>query len=245
MSSLFNHEHVVDIVRQIYQANPETAELSIEKYLVDALASFSENEKIEIIEKIADFFKSSSMDETVESEIEDNIFSKVFLLLLGKKITNNDLSNRQILNRLADSLNTIFNCMNQLIEVINLHLYKDFQGDETIRHVIGTEIIEKKNDRKPLEAYLGQIKTAFLVSHEAFIEAAQMIMAKVLIELNPENITNETEGRLKLGPLRKAESFEIYEKKFKKVKKWFDSDRFTKDFLRTFEKTCGKILEEK
>jgi isoleucyl-tRNA synthetase len=245
MSPSFNHEHVIDKVRQIYHADPETAESSIEQYLVDALASFSANEQIKMVEKMAEFFKTSDVDETMEAEIEDEVFSKVFLLLLGKKITYNDLSHRQTLNRLADSLNTIFNCMNQLVEVINQHLYRKYPGDETIRHVIGTEIIGEKNQEKPLETYLGQIKTAFLVAQEAFRKSVQMIMARVLDELNPENIAHESRGSFRLGPLRKAESFEIYENKFEQVKKWFNSNRFTEDFLREFEKACEKKMEEK
>jgi hypothetical protein len=245
MRPSFNHEHVVEKVRQIYYENPETAEVTIERYLIDALKSFSANERIEMVQLIAKFFQTSGVDETLESEIEDEVFSKVFLLLLGKKITYNDLSSKHTLNRLADSLNTIFNCMNQLVEIINYHLYRKYPGDETIRHVIGTEIIGEKNQEKPLEAYLGQIKTAFLVAQQAFRKSVQMIMTRVLDELNPEIIANESRGGFRLGPLRKAESFEIYEKKFEQVKNWFDSNRFTEDFLREFEKACEKILEEK
>ncbi len=45
-------------------------------------------------------------------------------------------------------------------------------------------------------------------------------------------------GGFKIGPMKKAGSFELFEEKYRRVKKWFDSERFALDFLRQFEKNC-------
>lgn len=236
-----NYEVAVHEIRQIYADDPERAGISIEHYLTDQLNELTPGEKINVIKKIAESFSTLNTNKPSFNEIEDEIFSKVFSLILGRKITMDDLSSKERLNRLAQSLNTIFDQMNQLVEVINQHLFREYDGDKTIRRIIGTEMM-KESQEKPLEAYLGQIKTAFLVAQEAFRNSMEITVGKVIHELSPENIELQSEGGFRFGPLKKAEYYEIYEKKFKQIKNWFDSDRFAEDFLREFEKSCEKKL---
>jgi hypothetical protein len=60
----------------------------------------------------------------------------------------------------------------------------------------------------------------------------------VLRVLDPEQLAAEVGKRLKFGPMKKAEMFDIYEQRYGKIQKWFSSGRFMEDFLREFEKNC-------
>jgi hypothetical protein len=44
--------------------------------------------------------------------------------------------------------------------------------------------------------------------------------------------------------MKKAESFDLFEEKYKRVKKWYESERFLLDFLRQFEKNCQKSFTQ-
>jgi hypothetical protein len=63
-----------------------------------------------------------------------------------------------------------------------------------------------------------------------------------MIELDPERIAASQGGGFKLGRMRKAESFELYTKKFDTFKDWVDSGRFMEELLREFEKNCQKLF---
>jgi hypothetical protein len=60
--------------------------------------------------------------------------------------------------------------------------------------------------------------------------------------LDPDQVKTAGSGGFKFGPFQKAEFFAIYEKKFYKCKKWFDSGRFMEKFLREFEKNSQKLF---
>jgi hypothetical protein len=77
-----------------------------------------------------------------------------------------------------------------------------------------------------------------LTTHEAFKRAAQAKMAQVLTALDPDQVAKERGSGLKLGPLRKAEDYDILKDKIDRIQRWFDSGRFLEDFLREFEKHC-------
>jgi len=116
-------------------------------------------------------------------------------------------------------------------------------GDETIRQVIGFHL-EGEERTKSLESYLGQINEAFLTVQRSFKKTAQLKVGQILKEIDPDQISAQGRGGLKIGPLRKAEYYEIYEEKFRRIKKWFDSGRFMEEFLREFEKNCQNLMEK-
>ena len=142
-----------------------------------------------------------------------------------------------MLEKLAESLNTIFNTLNQLISVINMTFTGEGSPEQTIRQVIGFRL-EGEGQGGSLETYLGQISNAFLTSQQSFKEAAHTKVRQVLEVLDPEKLAAEAGKGLKFGPLKKAEMFEIYENRYRKIHKWFTSGRFMEDFLREFEKNC-------
>jgi hypothetical protein len=148
-----------------------------------------------------------------------------------------DLSSSELLEKLAESLNTIFNTLNQLISVINMTFSGEESSEQTIRQVISFRL-EGEGQGRSLETYLGQISNAFLTSQQSFKEAAYAKVKQVLSVLDPEQLAQEVGKGLKFGPLKKAEMFDIYEQRYGKIQKWFSSGRFMEDFLREFEKNC-------
>jgi hypothetical protein len=141
-------------------------------------------------------------------------------------------------------LNTIFNSLNELISVINMTFSGNSDtGDQTIRQFIGFHL-EGGDQTQSLENYIGQINRAFLTTQKAFKKAAQNKVEQILKAINPESIAAERSGGLKLGPLRKAEDFDILTGKIERIQRWYEKGRFMEDFLREFEKNC-QIFGEK
>jgi hypothetical protein len=237
MNKSISISKLADDIRQIYTADPLQAEPAIETYLDSRLRSFSDEEKITSLGKLVGEFNSTASTGTFNSAMEEKVLTELFSLVLGGRVSQVDLSSPELLLRLAESLNTIFNKLNQIVGLINSAFNSQAKGDETIRQVIGGHL-EGADQLKSLESYLEQINKAFLVSQESFKAAAKRIVAVILRELDPARISQSAESGLKFGPLRKAEIFEIYENKYKICQKWFESGRFMADFLREFEKNC-------
>jgi hypothetical protein len=229
-------EKLTENIRAIYESSPKTAQSLIEDYLDAELKHLPYNQKISAVQDLDAGLQGISKGMHLEKEIIDRLID----LLLGKNVRREDLASAEILDRLAESLNTIFDMVNQLIGVINSTLAADKVGEETIRHVIGINL-DSKSSTQPLEKHLGQIKKAFLTTQQAFKNAASTTMEKIIDELDPKKISSQPGSSLKFGPLKKAESFDIYEEKFMKFRKWYESGRFMEDFLREFEKYCQEI----
>jgi len=222
-------------LRRIYASSPEKAPDLIEKYLHEALGHLPLQERISFLRDIDMQLNRVMAEDDTQKELIDRIVP----LLLGRDVYREGLPSSELIERLAGSLNTIFDILNQLIGLINQTLGESRVGEETIRQVIGGNL-EGESSRRPLEEHLGQIQKAFLKTHQSFKEAASATVGKILSELDPHKITSEPGSSLKFGPLKKAESFDLYEERFNKFKKWFDSGRFMEDFLREFENTCRK-----
>jgi hypothetical protein len=173
--------------------------------------------------------------------LEQDVFARLYTLVLGKEIAQTDLPVSVLHERLADSLNTVFDSLNELIGVIHRTLSSQGEEIETIRAVIGSGLGEE-GGLQPLESYLGQIKKSFLVVHQAFKEAAQSKVMQILSELSPDRMAAESSGSgLGFGPFRKAELFEAYQERFKQCLDWFTAGRFQEEFLREFEKRCQQL----
>lgn len=229
-----------DDIRQIYQSTGAGADKAIEAFVSEKLEGLSARERLNALDALKATFRGSDGSPAAIGAGDDDVLSGVFSLLLGRKVSRADLSSSELLKRLAESLNTIFDILNELVGVINATFTSQGVGEETIRQVIGVQV-EDQEETKSLEIYLGQIKKAFFIAQEAFKKAADRKMAQVLAELDPEKISEGAGGGLKFGPLRKAEIFDLYADKFRTVKKWFDTGRFSEEFLREFEKYAQKL----
>ena len=228
-------------IRQIHASDRLQAEDRIEEFLESSLTGVSSDEKMSIMDELARRFEANRVHSAEDVIVDQEILARIFSFLLGKKVSQADLSSAELLQRLADSLNTIFNMLNQLVSIINMTFLGQHEGIETIRQMIGFHL-EGENQSRSLESYLGQINKAFLTAQQAFKIAAEKKMREILVELDPERIAASAGGGFKLGRLRKAESFELYANKFKVLKDWLESGRFMEELLREFENNCQKLF---
>ena len=241
MSDSISVDLLAQDIRQIYSVDARQAEERISQYTQDRLKSLSATDKIGLLEKLTARFDTSVPLSAGQADPDDQVLTRLFSLVLGDKVTRADLSSTELLQRLAESLNTIFNALNKLVAIINATLLGEAIADETIRQVIGFHL-EGQDQTKSLESYLGQINKAFLLAQQASKDAAYQMVGNILQELDPEKISQEAGGRLKFGPLRKAELYDIYEQKIKKCGQWYESGRFMQDLQREFEKNCRPKL---
>jgi hypothetical protein len=228
---------MADTIRGIYSDDPQRGRAAIENYLRKNLDHWPEEHRVTALEAILTEFEKSN-DAMVPQEEE--ILSRLFSMILGGQVSRAELSSAELLDRLAESLNTVFDSLNELILTIGATLEGDDCTDETIRRFIGGHLHDE-NQSASLGSYLGKIRHAFLASHQAFQKAAQKIVGDILDELDPESIGERQTGRIKFGPFRKAESYDTYRHKYALCRQWFESDRFSRDILKEFENNCRKI----
>lgn len=238
MNSPVSIEEFAIGIRSIYSLDASQAETMIEKYLEEKVKGFSALERLDLLEKLTHEFRQATPQEP--RAYDPDLVAKLSFLFLGKKVSKVDLSSREFLERLADSLNTVFTNLNELVGVINAHLLGNNAELKTIRHYIGANL-QDESGGSSLEDYLTQIKRAFLTSHQAYKQAAQAKVREILVELDPKRIADSETGVLKVGPLRKAGLFDVYQDKFQRVQEWFESERFMNDLLREFEKICRSL----
>jgi len=231
-------EELADSIRDIYGSRSTDVEGDIRRFLEEKLDHLPRDEKVAQVERLAaSFDENGNGMNTVGNE---EVLTRICSLLLGRKVSQYDLSSSDLLERLAESLNTIFDTLNQLVHSIQTTLKGERPGDETIRQVIGVHL-EGEDQRQSLESYLGQIKEAFWVTQQAFQQAAHTKVEELLAELEPGQIKDKQGKGFKFGPMRKAESFDMFEEKYKKIRNWFDRGRFEEDFLREFERKAHQM----
>lgn len=236
-------DQLANEIRDVYLLDIDQAEKRIEQFVKMKLKDLSDPESLTVLVKLVAEYNRTPHEETYDLSLDNNVMAGIFSLLLGRDVSQAELSSTELIQRLAESLNTIFNSLNNLINVINRTLIGEDSGEETIRQIIGFHL-EGDGQTKSLESYLGQINKAFLTVQRSFKKTAQIKISQILHQIDPEKISAEASGGFKIGPLRKAEYYEIYEKKFRTIKKWFESGRFMEEFLREFEKNCQNLSED-
>lgn len=197
-----------------------------------------------MVQRLAREFEEDSTGSRQGLAFGQNEFPRFFSLLLGSNVSAADLSSAEVMERLARSLNTVFDSLNKTIAVINSNLLGRKGELETIRHIIGSDL-EAAGGGQSLQTYIDQIQEAFMVSHRGFQQAALAEVEKILTALDPARLAAAEEGFFRFGPFRKAEHFEIYREKYRAVREWFDSGRFKEDLLRDFEHICEKEYARK
>ncbi len=245
MSNQIPLSELANEIKALYALDATNAKDVIEGYLEKQLKGLPAKEQLTVLEGLATNFKDVASPQISRCPgLEPEIRSRVCSLLLGGGISGVDWSSEELMEQLARSFTTIFDTLNQLVNVIHTTLLGEAPALETIRHVIGSEL-EGGSQTDSLQGYLDQIKKAFLVAHEAFKESTNTKMKEIIVELDPDRIAATVDAGLKFGPLRKAELFDVYQDKFQKLKNWFESGRFMEDLLREFERDCRKLYVEK
>jgi hypothetical protein len=244
VSSPISEEALADEIRAVYHSGSPNPGDRIEALLEDKLRGFSPADKLAFIGRLSHTFEGPGTGSLQGTGLRQKEMSRLLSLLLGKDVAVENLPPEELITKLSQSLNTVFDSLNQIIRVINTTLLGEKIELATIRQMIGSDI-ESAEDHDPLQTYLDQIQEAFLVAHRAFQQAAGAKIDQILKELDPEGISAATEKGFKFGPLRKAENFDVYTEKFNACKKWFDSGRAVEELLREFEKICQKTYKKK
>ncbi|HVN24662.1 MAG TPA: type VI secretion system-associated FHA domain protein [Syntrophorhabdales bacterium] len=240
MNETASLEELAEKLRALSRSSA-SLDASIEEYLDDKLRHVGSAERLGLLEKLVTRFDKSSEPKTGLS-LPSEESSRLLSLLLGKQISISDLSYEELSEKLAQSLNTVFNTLNQIISVINTTLLGHGAEQETIRQIIGMHIGSGGGDNS-LQNYLDQIQEAFLTAHKAFSQATGELIRELLNELDPARIEASLEKSLKFGPLRKAELFDSYKDRFGVVKEGLDSGRLMERFLREFERICQRLYK--
>lgn len=236
MTNRIDIVQLADEIRSVYALDGDDAEEHIEHFLKEKLKHHSYHDGLTILKKLISEFNNIRHSSKADFILEDDMMSKICSLLLGKDISRTNLSSTELFQRLSEGLNTIFDSLDQLIKVINKTLFGDALGKQGTRTIIGYK-------PESLEGHLGQINKAFSIAMRAFEKTAKIKVEQILFAIDPNQISSEKDGWLKIPPFQKAEYYEIFEEKYHEIKKWFQSEKFIEDFRREFEKNC-QILSE-
>ncbi len=220
------------------------AERAVEAYLEKEFAALSPEGKMEALDLLIAEFRQDGGIRTKTKDLDTTLVAKLFSMLLGERIGEVDIASEVVIERLATSLNTVFDSLNELIIGINATLMGRTSGTETIRFVIGSQL-EQGGESKSLESYVAQIKEAFAIAHQAYQDAAMTKMREILNELDPKKIEKSAEGKLKFGPLRKAELFDLYQDKHRTLSNWLKTGLLVEALLREFERICQQLYQKK
>lgn len=242
MSELILIDQLADDIWNVYASDTANAEINIEQFLKTSLQNLPDNERQDALLRLIKEYEGMPDSQTEELLFDNSIMVRIFSLLLGKDVSATKLSTSELIQKLAESLNTIFDSMNLLITTINATLYGGVSDDRTIRHVIGSHL-KGEEALNSLEDHLKQVTKAFLTVQQAFKVSAQSTVARVLDEMDPDMADREVSGGLKIGPFRKAKLYDTYKDKYAQIKKWHESDKFIEDFLREFEKNCQALTK--
>lgn len=232
-------------VRTCYRSDRTRAESLIETYLETRLGGLSLAEKLTLLEQLRHVFETSQAGPSgAEKGPASEVLANLFSLILGQRGAGLDLDSEDVVQRLAASLNSIFDQLNELVGIINATFGHETAALETIRTLIGSDL-EGAPPSDSLAGYIGQIKEAFLMANQAARLAAVHEVGKILAELDPDHLAVDAEKGLRFGFMRKGELAEAYREKYGQIKKWFEADHFLEDFAREFERACQRLDSEK
>lgn len=223
-------------IREIHARDPDRAEESVEAFLSQELGTLNLEERLDVLRRLENHFTQGCRGGG--QGIDRVILERLVPMFLGRDTDAGALDGPELADRLAAALNTVFSTLNELVAVINSSLGGSPSGDETIRRIIGGTLGGDPQGMS-IEDYLGRIRDAFLAAQQSARDAARTMAGYILKELDPSTMAPQPGGFM-IGPLRKAEAFELFEEKYKRVRKWYDSERFLLDFLRQFERNCQK-----
>lgn len=233
-------------IKEVYRGAPHDAEKAVEELLRRRLGELPLEERLRILGQVEKHLLQSAGSGSSLQDSDNQVLERICTLLLGRQVDTTSMDTGRLSQRLAQALNTVFDALNRVIGVINKTLAADkSRADQTIRQVIGRQI-ENDVPGGSLEEYLGQIADAFLMVHTAFKAAAKAKVGQILDALDPAALAAERSGGIKIGPLRKAEDYEILVEKIERIRRWYDSGKFMEEFLREFERNCqqAKKTEE-
>jgi hypothetical protein len=232
-------DQLFEEIRALSHSGLPDMENSLERFLEQALRETPFEKRLILLEKLAGKFIAPGAESRQNLNLASEYTPRLLTLLLGNDFSASEYSPAEISEKFVHSLNTVFDTLNQIINVIHSTLLGQKPELETIRHIIGSQI-EGEGGETSLQMYLDQIQQAFLTAHKAFQQASRSIAEEMLSALDPDVLADSTKQGLKFGPLRKAELFDSYQEKYRECRLWFESGHFSEKLLREFEKNCRK-----
>lgn len=235
-------------LRAVYANNTDAG--AIKAHLNKVLADLDKNSRQEVLDRLIREFEhgaparnrsSIAAEDTTQENMAmgGHVLARVIKLLLGREVSQADMNTDELLENLSESIDTVFEALNQLISTVNITLVGQQDSDQTICRGIGYHI-EDAGHGRTLDRCIRQIDKAFYESLKASRRATHAKVKEILNELNPENIARDAMVP-RLNPMKKSKYYDEYVHKFEKIENWFVSGRFMESFLREFEKKCQTI----
>jgi len=234
--------HLTHALRELAASGRQAPGQEIERYLTSALSRFTPELRLNALQDLArEFGGPPPPTSTMPDGAPPNDMHRLIAHFIGVSEGTGAISADELAERFAGSLDTLFTAVNQIVSVMNTTLLGEDEAMATIRKVIGSNL-RGETDYAAIKGYLDRIRKAFLVAHKSFQVSATTVIAEMLLELDPKAIENAKPAGLKFGPLRKAELFDLYEERYARCKRWFDSAECSERLLREFEKNCQQML---
>jgi hypothetical protein len=229
---------VEELLRRATQVkDPEN---DLKNFLEQELSGFSPPEKLKTLTALGNSLTTEKINGSNLVPASDEA-CHLMSRFLGRNIEADGLNQEEIIDKFAKSLNTLFDSLNRIMEVINQTLLGEKPELSTIRKIIGSNIDGDGNDAI-ISDYLERIQRSFLIAHTSFKETSSALFSQILSELDPENLSKTLSSGFKFGALRKAELFDMYDEKYAKMKRWSESGQYMEQLLRDFEKRCQKEI---
>ncbi len=241
-------------LRTLYQANPSKAGTLVGLYLKERLSDLAPEERAKIIEAL---LRKMGIDLSPPAREEGagatggpagspgperELLAEILAQITGGAADAEGVSSQELASKIKEALATLIANINEIMAVINSTLAGS-QGElATIRHIIGQNI---QGEGIGLESYLGRIKEAFLIAHQAMVEASRREAEKILEGLDPEGLEKQSEGGLMFGPLKKAELFDAYKDQYQQVKQWLERGGYQQELLQEFERRCERLFGQR
>ncbi len=230
-------------IREMFHARRLSFAVELERHIENSLSSLSWKERADMVETVAQRFKKTTSEYGDGADSPSPDFVKLACLMLGRKIDATDLTSADASEKLAQSVNAVFDMLNQIMIVIRNTLPVSEGEQETIRYIIGSHI-EGQGEENSLQLYLSQIREAFLTVHKAAVTAAASVVQHVLSGLDPDGIAAATGSSLKLWPMSEGKLFSAYKEKYKTCKEWCGTGGVEEEFLREFEKAYQALYRK-
>lgn len=226
-------------LRDTYLADEANAVTNVEARLGETFSTCSAEERSDFLKKLIAVFNQSPVGNSVVSEASSDEYNKLLTMLLGKEILTKKLPPEEMIQQVAAAVNTVFDSVNTLVGGMNSTLIGSgsSESEETVRMVIRSSM-DADEGIGALKKFLDQTGDFFAIALKAYKEAARVKIDEVLDELNPERLEAEFEGKVKFGPLYKAQLYECYLGKYKTLQNWQRSGLLLEAFMKEFEKNC-------
>jgi len=237
-------EELAARVKELFRSSPDHPREMIETFLSGELKGHDRETRLEMLQRIRSTLARETSVQSPPCPEDPAILNRLAPLLLGNRLSKEDLCSSEVLEQLSASLNTLFDTLNELIHTVEENLQGRADESATIRTVIASEVSGTAKTR-PLHEHLSQIKEAFLVAHTSFQESSTALMQEVLQALSPQALERKSGGGLKFGALKRADLYEIYKNEYENIRIWFETGRFRDRLLHEFEKSCQQKYKHK